>query len=59
MAFLFYTLETLDEAKLFEDFADPKYGNYYRNLLGIIERTHYHLGQIVLIKKLLKDSENH
>lgn len=59
MAFLFYTLETLDEAKLFEDFADPKYGNYYRNLHGIIEHTHYHLGQIVLIKKLLKDGENH
>jgi hypothetical protein len=33
---------------------NAKYGNYYRNLHGIIEHTHYHLGQIVLIKKLLK-----
>jgi hypothetical protein len=28
-----------------------KYGTYYRNIHGIIEHTHYHLGQIVLIKK--------
>jgi uncharacterized damage-inducible protein DinB len=46
-------IENLDEAKLFEDFADAKYGNYYRNLFGIIEHTHYHLGQISLIKKIL------
>ncbi len=46
-------VEQLPESKLHEDFADPKYGSYYRNLLGIIEHTYYHLGQIVLIKKLL------
>jgi hypothetical protein len=28
-----------------------KYGNYYRNIHGIIEHIHYHLGQIVLIEK--------
>lgn len=50
-------IETLDEAKLSEDFADPKYGSYYRNLHGIIEHTHYHLGQIVLINKMLNDSK--
>lgn len=43
----------LPESKLDESFADNKYGNYYRNIHGIIEHTHYHLGQIVLIKKLL------
>lgn len=43
----------LPEEKLWEDFSDPKYGNYYRNIQGIIEHTHYHLGQIALIKKLL------
>ncbi|MDR3715266.1 MAG: DUF1572 domain-containing protein [Puia sp.] len=48
-------IEKADEAKLFEDFADPKYGNYYRNLLGIIEHTYYHLGQISLIKKILNE----
>ncbi|CAL1517410.1 DUF1572 domain-containing protein [Chitinophaga sp. MM2321] len=48
-------MENLDEAILFHDFADPKYGNYYRNLLGVIEHTHYHLGQIVLIKKIINE----
>lgn len=43
----------LPEEKLWEDFSDPKYGNYYRNIQGIIEHTHYHLGQIALIKKLV------
>ncbi len=46
-------IEQLPESKLWEDFADKKYGNYYRNILGIIEHTHYHLGQIALIKKIL------
>ncbi|WP_316820865.1 DUF1572 domain-containing protein [Pedobacter gandavensis] len=46
-------IERLKEEQLFEDFIDPKYGNYYRNLQGIIEHTHYHLGQISLIKKIL------
>ena len=46
-------LELLPEAKLGEIFADEKYGNYYRNIHGIIEHIHYHLGQIVLIKKIL------
>jgi hypothetical protein len=46
-------IEKLDEAKLFDDFTDAKYGSYYKNLHGIIEHTHYHLGQICLIKKIL------
>lgn len=49
-------VEKLPEEKLWENLADPKYGNYYRNLHGIIEHTHYHLGQIVIIKKLLNQS---
>jgi hypothetical protein len=51
-------IEQLPEAKLWEDFWDGKYGNYYRNLHGIIEHCHYHLGQIVLIKKILLQTEN-
>lgn len=47
-------IEKLPEEKLSMDFTETKYGNYYRNLQGIIEHIHYHLGQIVLIKKLLK-----
>lgn len=50
-------IEKLDETKLFEDFADQKYGSYYKNLHGIIEHTHYHLGQISLIKKIVKELE--
>ncbi len=47
-------VEQLPDSKLTETFADEKYGNYYRNLTGVIEHTHYHLGQIVIIKKILE-----
>ncbi|HUC83439.1 MAG TPA: DinB family protein [Flavisolibacter sp.] len=46
-------IEQLPEDQLQETFADEKYGTYYHNLHGIIEHLHYHLGQIVLLKKLL------
>ncbi|MFM6925398.1 MAG: DinB family protein [Ferruginibacter sp.] len=46
-------VEQLPEQQMGELFADEKYGTYYRNIHGIIEHTHYHLGQITLIKKLL------
>lgn len=46
-------VEELPESKLYEIFAEEKYGTYYRNIHGIIEHAHYHLGQIVLIKKIL------
>lgn len=46
-------IERLPDSKLWEDFWEKKYGTYYRNLHGIIEHTHYHLGQILLIKKIL------
>ena len=47
-------IEQLPNDTLWADFADPKYGNYYRNLQGIIEHTHYHLGQIAIIKKIVR-----
>ena len=50
-------IEQLPETMLWEDFSDGKYGNYYRNIHGIIEHTHYHLGQIVLIKKILLQTD--
>ncbi|MEI6411989.1 MAG: DUF1572 domain-containing protein [Bacteroidota bacterium] len=49
-------VEQLPEEKLWETFSEEKYGNYYRNIQGIIEHTHYHLGQIVFIKKILAQS---
>jgi hypothetical protein len=47
----------LPEGQLFQDFIGGKYGIYFRNLVGIIEHTHYHLGQIVLIKKILHTAQ--
>lgn len=47
-------IEQLDDIILLQDFVDPQYGNYYRNLHGIIEHFHYHLGQIVILKKMIK-----
>lgn len=46
-------IEQLPETRLWDTMTDEKYGNYYRNLQGIIEHTHYHLGQIALLKKLV------
>ena len=51
-------IEQLPEDKLWENLAEEKYGNYYRNLHGIIEHSHYHLGQIALIKKILLQTKN-
>lgn len=51
-------VENLPESKLWEDFSGKKYGNYYRNLHGLIEHTHYHLGQIILIKKIVQGDNN-
>ncbi|MBK9762764.1 MAG: DinB family protein [Flavobacteriales bacterium] len=47
-------VEQLPEDHLHQDMADSKYGTWYRNLHGIIEHTHYHMGQIVILKKLLR-----
>ncbi len=46
-------IKKLPEEKLQAFFEEEKYGSYYRNLQGLIEHTHYHLGQIALIKKLI------
>lgn len=51
-------IEQLPESRLWEDFTNKKYGNYYRNIHGIIEHTHYHLGQITIVKKLLGTGKN-
>ncbi|WP_373075360.1 DUF1572 domain-containing protein [Zeaxanthinibacter enoshimensis] len=46
----------LEDDQIHQVFVDRKYGSYFRNLSGIIEHTYYHLGQIVLIKKLLRSA---
>ena len=45
-------IEQMPETMLWENISD-KYGSYYRNIQGVIEHNHYHLGQIVLLKKIL------
>ncbi len=49
-------IEKMPETQLWENFVLEKYGNYYRNLHGIIEHCHYHLGQMVILKKLIQAS---
>lgn len=46
-------VEQMPDEKLKEMFVDEKYGTYQRNIDGMIEHSYYHLGQIVLIKKIL------
>ena len=50
-------IEKLGDNKLAEVFAQDKYGTYFRNLMGVIEHAHYHLGQIVIIKKMIGDQK--
>jgi hypothetical protein len=51
-----YTLlsQQVPDDRLDDIFVLEKYGNWYRNLLGIVEHTHYHMGQIVILKKMLQ-----
>lgn len=48
-------IEKIEEQELSSAFADDKYGSYFRNLEGNVQHTHYHLGQIVIIKKLIRN----
>ncbi len=48
-------VEKLDFSKLGETFVLEKYGNFYKNLAGLLEHSYYHLGQISLLKKLLQE----
>lgn len=45
----------LTDDQLEAPFVDEKYGSYLRNMDAMIEHCYYHLGQIVLIKKMLED----
>lgn len=48
-----FFIEQMPEEKLDQVFVDEKYGTYRRNIDAMIEHSYYHLGQIVLIRKLL------
>lgn len=48
-------IENLTEDELWNIMIDEKYETYYRNFQGIIEHCHYHMGQISLIKKIIRE----
>ena len=47
-------VEEMPAEQLAQDFVDEKYGSYLRNIQAMIEHSYYHLGQIALLKKLLR-----
>jgi len=51
------SVKNLPDEQLDKVFVDEKYGTFERNIEGIIEHSYYHLGQIVLLKKLLSNIE--
>ena len=51
-------VEKMTEDELLESFVDEKYGDYKRNIDVMIEHAYYHLGQILIIKKLINKREN-
>ncbi len=46
-------IEAMSAGKLESVFVDEKYGTYRRNIEGMIEHGYYHLGQVVLIRKMM------
>lgn len=48
-------VEQMPEERLQEAFVDQMYGTWQRNIEAMIEHSYYHLGQIVLIGKLLRE----
>jgi hypothetical protein len=52
-------IEEMEDAIFDRPFIDEKYGSYLRNIEGVIEHSYYHLGQIVLIRKLIASREVH
>lgn len=48
-----HLVEQMHDETLMGPFVEPKYGNNYISIQATIEHSYYHLGQIVLIKKLL------
>lgn len=47
-------IEKLNDDQILSTFVDVKYGTYVRNIDGMIEHSYYHLGQIVMLRKLIE-----
>lgn len=50
-------VEKIPDTMLQEVFVKEQYGTYLRNIEGMIEHCYYHLGQVVLIRKLLNKAQ--
>ena len=48
--------EQLSDEQIAQPFVKEAYGNYFRNIQGMIEHCYYHLGQISLIRKTVLES---
>jgi len=56
---IFATLvEHFADDKLSDIFVDERYGSHQRNIDAMIEHSYYHLGQIVLIRKMAERKNN-
>lgn len=51
-------IEQMDEQLFDQPFMDGKYGTVYRNIECVIEHAYYHLGQMSLLKKLIKTANS-
>jgi hypothetical protein len=49
-------IEKMDDSLFDQPFIDEKYGSYLRNVEGVIEHSYYHLGQIVILKKMVQEN---
>ncbi|NRB51668.1 MAG: DUF1572 domain-containing protein [Saprospiraceae bacterium] len=49
--------EQMGQDKLESLMTEEKYGSWFRNVLVILEHAQYHLGQIVLLKKLIREGQ--
>ena len=47
-------VEKMDDNLLIQPFVKEEYGSYLRNIEAQIEHCYYHLGQVSLINKMIK-----
>jgi len=47
-------VKEMDSTKLDGPFIEEKYGSFRRNIEGVIEHSYYHMGQIAMLKKILR-----
>jgi hypothetical protein len=47
-------MEQASDDFLLSDFVQPQYGIWQKNIEGFIEHAWYHLGQVVLLRKMIE-----